>query len=290
MAGAAHAPMEPHAAVAEWEDGRLTLWSGTQTPFNVRSDLAGCFGLPEDGDPGHRPGRWAARSAPRPSCGWRRSSPLSPARPAGPSRRCSTAARSSSRSTATRPWCAVRIGARRDGTLTAKEVDCWADTGAYADCGPGVATKMGYAGVGPYRIPHVRVDSQAIYTNLPPNGAFRGYGATQSVWASERTMDLLARELEMSPLELRRINLLRRRRRRSPPARSCTTCTSRSASRPPPTPSATRPTRAARACACCSRACRRRAAPRSRSSARRSATSCAAPRPRWARTCGSRSA
>ena len=48
VAGAAHAPMEPHAAVAEWEDGRLTLWSGTQTPFNVRSDLAGCFGLPED--------------------------------------------------------------------------------------------------------------------------------------------------------------------------------------------------------------------------------------------------
>ena len=92
----------------------------------------------------------------------------------------------------------VRIGARRDGTLTAEEVDCWADTGAYADCGPGVATKMGYAGVGPYRIPHVRVDSQAIYTNLPPNGAFRGYGATQSVWASERTMDLLAAELDMA--------------------------------------------------------------------------------------------
>jgi CO/xanthine dehydrogenase Mo-binding subunit len=83
------------------------------------------------------------------------------------------------------------------------------DTGAYADCGPGVATKMGYAGVGPYRIPHVRVDSLAVYTNLPPNGAYRGYGAMQSVWASERTMDVLARELDMSPLELRRKNLLR---------------------------------------------------------------------------------
>jgi DMSO/TMAO reductase YedYZ molybdopterin-dependent catalytic subunit len=53
----------------------------------------------------------------------------------------------------------------------------------------------------------VRVDSLAIYTNLPPNGAFRGYGAMQSVWASERTMDLLARELGMSPLALRRKNL-----------------------------------------------------------------------------------
>jgi CO/xanthine dehydrogenase Mo-binding subunit len=103
----------------------------------------------------------------------------------------------------------VRLGATRDGTLVAKEVDCWVDTGAYADCGPGVATKMGYAGVGPYRIPHVRVDSLSVYTNLPPNGAFRGYGAMQSVWASERTMDLLAGELDMSPLALRRKNLLR---------------------------------------------------------------------------------
>ena len=56
VAGAAHAPMEPHAAVAEWEGGRLTLWSGTQTPFNVRSDLAGCFGVARGRDPGHRPG------------------------------------------------------------------------------------------------------------------------------------------------------------------------------------------------------------------------------------------
>jgi CO/xanthine dehydrogenase Mo-binding subunit len=103
----------------------------------------------------------------------------------------------------------VRVGAKRDGTLVAKELDCWVDTGAYADCGPGVATKLGYAGVGPYRIPHVRVDSLAIYTNLPPNGAFRGYGAMQSVWASERTMDALAAELDISPLELRRRNLLR---------------------------------------------------------------------------------
>jgi CO/xanthine dehydrogenase Mo-binding subunit len=103
----------------------------------------------------------------------------------------------------------VRVGARRDGTLVAKEVDCWVDTGAYADCGPGVATKLGYAGVGPYRIPHVRVDALAIYTNLPPNGAYRGYGAMQSVWASERTMDILAGRLEMTPLDVRRRNLLR---------------------------------------------------------------------------------
>src|SRR5256886_17237995 len=56
----------------------------------------------------------------------------------------------------------VKLGARADGTLVANRVVCWVDTGAYADCGPGVAQKMGYASVGPYRIPHVRVDSHCV--------------------------------------------------------------------------------------------------------------------------------
>ena len=66
----------------------------------------------------------------------------------------------------------------------------------------------GLRGFGPTH-PARAVDALAVSTNLPPNGAFRGYGATQSVWAGERAMDLLAERLEMSPLELRRRNLLR---------------------------------------------------------------------------------
>jgi CO/xanthine dehydrogenase Mo-binding subunit len=85
----------------------------------------------------------------------------------------------------------------------------YVNTGAYADCGPGVAQKMGYAGVGPYRFDHVAVDSYCIYTNLPPGGAYRGYGAMQSVWASERLVDVLADALDMDAVELRRMNLLR---------------------------------------------------------------------------------
>ena len=68
---------------------------------------------------------------------------------------------------------------------------------------------MGFAAPGPYRIPNVRVDSYCVYTNLPPNGAFRGYGQMQSAWASERAMDLLADRLGLDPLELRLRNLLR---------------------------------------------------------------------------------
>jgi CO/xanthine dehydrogenase Mo-binding subunit len=103
----------------------------------------------------------------------------------------------------------VTIGASRDGTLIAKRVDCSIDTGAYADCGPGVAVKIGYSAVGPYRIPNVAVDSRCVYTNLPPAGAFRGFGATQAAWASERALDMLAERLGIDPLELRLRNVLR---------------------------------------------------------------------------------
>jgi CO/xanthine dehydrogenase Mo-binding subunit len=206
--GAAHAPMEPHAALAEWQGDRLTLWTGTQTPFNTRADIAHAFGLDEADVRVVAPpmgGSFGAKTFVR-----LEALVAALARKAGRPVKATLDRTEEflclNRHPAT---LRVRIGATGDGTLVAKELDCWVDTGAYADCGPGVATKMGYAGVGPYRIPHVRVDALAIYTNLPPNGAFRGYGAMQSIWASERTMDALADELAMSPLELRRRNLLR---------------------------------------------------------------------------------
>jgi CO/xanthine dehydrogenase Mo-binding subunit len=204
---AAHASMEPHATVAEWEDGRLTLWTGTQTPFNLRADVAGAFGIGEDAVRVIAPpmgGSFGAKTFTR-----LEAVVAALARKAGaPVKAVLDRAEEFVTLNRHPATIRVRIGASRDGTLLAKEVDCWVDTGAYADCGPGVATKMGYAGVGPYRIPDVRVDALAIYTNLPPNGAYRGYGAMQSVWASERTMDVLAAKLGMSPLELRKRNLL----------------------------------------------------------------------------------
>ncbi len=205
---AAHAPMEPHATLAAWEDGRLTLTTGTQTPFNLRTDVAHAFGLDEDAVRVIAPpmgGSFGAKTFVRTEA-----VVAALARKAGRPVKA-VLDRTEEFVTLNRhpATMRVRLGARRDGTLVAKELDCWVDTGAYADCGPGVATKLGYAGVGPYRIPHVRVDALAVYTNLPPNGAYRGYGAMQSVWASERAMDALAHELDMSPLELRRMNLLR---------------------------------------------------------------------------------
>lgn len=207
IAGAQHAPMEPHASVARWEDGRLEVWTGTQTPFNLRMDLAGIFDIPQERVRIICPpmgGSFGAKTFVRieaiAACLARKAG-----RPVKIVLDRNEEWLTLNRHPAT---VRVRIGAQLDGTLVMKQVECWVDTGAYADCGPGVAQKMGYAGVGPYRIPHVEVDSLCVYTNLPPNGAFRGYGAMQSVWASERTMDLLAERLGMDPLTLRQKNVL----------------------------------------------------------------------------------
>jgi CO/xanthine dehydrogenase Mo-binding subunit len=205
---AAHVPMEPHATTAQWVGGRLEVTTGTQTPFNLRQDLARVFGLPTEQVRVIAPPMGGAFG----SKTFMRTEALTAlaAKLTGRPVRC-VLDRDEVFNELTRHAATVRmrIGATREGRFVAKRMWSYVNTGAYADCGPGVAQKMGYAGVGPYRFDHVAVDSYCIYTNLPPGGAFRGYGAMQSVWASERLVDQLADRLDMDPVELRRINLLR---------------------------------------------------------------------------------
>jgi xanthine dehydrogenase molybdenum-binding subunit len=103
----------------------------------------------------------------------------------------------------------VKMGARRDGRLTAVETDLYGDTGAYASLGEKVLTRATTHSAGPYEVPHARADCYAMYTNNPPAGAFRGFGVTQSAFAIESMMDCLAETLAMDPVELRRLNALR---------------------------------------------------------------------------------
>ncbi|MCI1262699.1 MAG: xanthine dehydrogenase family protein molybdopterin-binding subunit [Tetrasphaera jenkinsii] len=205
---AAHVPMEPHATTAQWVGDRLEVVTGTQTPFNMRQDLATIFGLATDDVRVIVPpmgGAFGAKTFIRTEA-----LTAAAARVVRRPVRC-VLDRDEVFNEVTRHPSTVRvkIGAKRDGTFVAKRLWCYVNTGAYADCGPGVAQKMGYAGVGPYRFENVAVDSYCIYTNLPPGGAFRGYGAMQSVWASERVVDMLADALGLDAVELRRQNLLR---------------------------------------------------------------------------------
>ena len=103
----------------------------------------------------------------------------------------------------------VKIGAKRDGRLTAIETEMYGDTGAYASLGEKVLTRATTHSAGPYEVAHVKADCYAMYTNNPPAGAFRGFGVTQSAFAVESMMDMLAEKLGLDPIAFRRLNALR---------------------------------------------------------------------------------
>jgi xanthine dehydrogenase molybdenum-binding subunit len=103
----------------------------------------------------------------------------------------------------------VKVGAKEDGQLTAIETVLHGDTGAYASLGEKVMTRATTHSAGPYEVPHVQADCYAMYTNNPPAGAFRGFGVTQSAFAVESMIDILAETLNLDPIELRRMNALR---------------------------------------------------------------------------------
>ena len=102
-----------------------------------------------------------------------------------------------------------KTGVKRDGTLTAQQVDIRVDGGAYITLTPVVLSRGAIHATGPYRCDNVRVHGQALMTNTPPNGAFRGFGAPQTLFAVEVHMDRIAAELGMDPVALRRHNALR---------------------------------------------------------------------------------
>ena len=203
-----HVAMEPHAAIAAWDDAdSLTVWASTQNPFSVRVELAKMFDAPLGRIRVVVPlvgGGFGSKT-------YAKLEPVAAvlARAAGRPVRVAISAEDAFR---TVRRCdartQVRLGFRRDGTLVA--VDCHADfdVGAYADIGPRIIQKGTYTATGPYRVPHVRLASTAVYTNTTPGGAFRGFGVPQLAWAVESLMDEAARRLDRDPVELRRQNLL----------------------------------------------------------------------------------
>ncbi len=103
----------------------------------------------------------------------------------------------------------IRLGANKAGELQFIDMDFAIDGGAYRTLSPVVLSRGVIHAPGPYKCPHIRVRGRAVATNHPPFGAFRGFGAPQSIFAMEVAMDRLAKKLAMDPAELRRINLLR---------------------------------------------------------------------------------
>jgi CO/xanthine dehydrogenase Mo-binding subunit len=97
----------------------------------------------------------------------------------------------------------------REGKLIAMDIDFTVDGGAYETLSPVVLSRGTIHAAGPYACPNVRIRSRAVATNAPPHGAFRGFGAPQSVFALERHLDRVAQAVGIAPDELRRRNFIR---------------------------------------------------------------------------------
>ena len=203
---AQHLPLEPHLAVARVEDGRVTVWTPSQNPHTVRNQLAGIFKVPISDVRvivfnlgGGFGGKLNAKVEPIAAL---------LAKKAG--RPVRLLLRREEDFILTAQHAAkikLKTGVKKDGTLVAVEAYCYYNCGAYADTSPNLITR-GYASTGPYKVPHVHMDSYGAYTNTVPTAAFRGYGITQVVWAHESQMDIIADELGIDPFDLRMKNIL----------------------------------------------------------------------------------
>jgi CO/xanthine dehydrogenase Mo-binding subunit len=102
-----------------------------------------------------------------------------------------------------------RTAVTRDGKILGGEIDFVVDGGAYTTLSPVVLSRGTIHAAGPYYWPSVRIRGKAVATNTPPHGAFRGFGAPQSLFAMERHMDRIAATVGLSPIEVRRRNFLK---------------------------------------------------------------------------------
>jgi CO/xanthine dehydrogenase Mo-binding subunit len=202
-----HVPMETHACIADVRDGRATLWDAAQIPFSVRSQIAEIFHIPQTSVRVIVPtlgGGYGAKCYPKIEPVTAVLSYLA--------RRPVRLHLSREEEFVTITKHGVRIemttGVTGDGRIVARKSTCHFNTGAYADIGPRLIKNGGFGTGGPHFIPNVWVDSYAVYTNIAPAGAFRGYGVNQAAWAYETQMDMIAERLGWDPLEFRMTNLL----------------------------------------------------------------------------------
>ena len=103
----------------------------------------------------------------------------------------------------------LRTAISQDGKILGGEIEFTIDGGAYKTLSPVVLSRGAIHAGGPYYWPSIRIRAKAVATNTPPQGAFRGFGAPQSLFALERHMDRIARTVGLSPVDLRRRNLLK---------------------------------------------------------------------------------
>src|SRR5438128_2234201 len=205
-----HAAMEPHSAHAQWdkESGRLTIWVANDAPFRALHEITEALNMPKDKIRFINPAQGG---------GFGSNGGLKVGRidvglafhGSGRPVRVKFNREETFISTLTRHEAAVycKSGVKKDGTLMAREMTIYWGAGAYAEKSPTVCIRGSLPAPGPYRIPHVKVDGYAVYTNKPVAGSYRGYGIPQGAWAGEQQMDEIAKRLANDPVAIRMKNI-----------------------------------------------------------------------------------
>jgi CO/xanthine dehydrogenase Mo-binding subunit len=204
--------IEPNGMIAAVDrDHGITVWGSMQCPFYIHSALADLFGVPVErvrviqmetgggfGGKEEYPSMIAGHTA---LLAWKSGKPVKMIYGRAEDM-AATTKRHPARTT-------HRTAVSRDGRLLAMDIDFTIDGGAYCTLSPVVLSRGTIHAAGPYACPNVRVRGRAVATNVPPHGAFRGFGAPQSIFALERHMDRVAAAIGLPADEFRRRNFIR---------------------------------------------------------------------------------
>jgi CO/xanthine dehydrogenase Mo-binding subunit len=196
-------------AIANPRDG-VTVWGSMQCPYYIHKALVKLFGFSEDrirviqtetgggfGGKEEYPSLIAGHAA---LLAWKSGKPVKIMYDRAEDM-VATTKRHPSRTT-------HRTAVTKEGKLLGMEIDFVIDGGAYCTLSPVVLSRGTIHAAGPYFCPNVRIQSRAVATNVPPHGAFRGFGAPQSIFALERHLDKVAKTIGLSPEEFRRRNFI----------------------------------------------------------------------------------
>lgn len=199
-----HAPLETQSALAQFRDGRLTLWSSTQVPHYLHRYLAKVLGIPAEQIRVIKPhlgGGFGGKGEPLPL----EFTACILARKAGrPVKITYTREEVFLTHRGRHPMhMKLKTGVKKDGSITALHFECLLDGGAYGSYGIVTLYYSGQLLAGPYAIPAYRFEGARVHTNKPACGAQRGHGGVQPRYAFEVHLDRIATDLGIDPLEMR---------------------------------------------------------------------------------------
>ena len=202
-----HLALEPYASIADYREDGVTIYSGAQSPSFVRTEIARLLSWPENRvrvkvpylGGGYGGKLYIKMEALAVALSMLARRPVKVALTMEEQFYTITKHPSTFR---------IKSGIDKDDKIIARKCEVWWNGGAYADVGPRLTQKSGFTASGPYDIDNVSIDSYALYTNLTPAGALRGFGIPQLVWAYESHTDMIARALRRDPVDFRKQNLL----------------------------------------------------------------------------------